>query len=198
YKGYARVPNGAWREMHEHYLFAEERGIATGAADVDSAASITDFYCMSLLLSLTDPYRLVSGEIDPIEALIWELRAPVALGREPPVTRATSHFLVGAGDDAPPNPLPEPRHDELGEGASRRGGGRGQGVARGNPRAAARAAGGRDRASHTHPRVGRHQPERRGSAGAAQRFHGLSDHGRRDRWNPRPRKGPVDHRRDAL
>jgi hypothetical protein len=107
YKTYSRVPQGAWKQMHELYLHAEQAGIATGAADAESRTSIAAFYCESLLLSLTDPYRLVPGELESIEALIRELRAPVSLGKEAPETQASAHFLVLCDEDAPPKPLPE-------------------------------------------------------------------------------------------
>lgn len=107
YKTYSRVPKDAWKEMHQLYLYAEQGGIATGAADAESRTSIAGFYCESLLLSLTDPYRLVPGELESIEALIRELRAPVSLGKEPPETRASCHFLVPCDEDAPPKPLRE-------------------------------------------------------------------------------------------
>jgi hypothetical protein len=105
YKAYSRVPKGAWDEMHQLYLCAEQAGIATGVADAEGKASIAEFYCESLLLSLTDPYRLVPGEVEAIEALIRELRAPVSVGQELPETRASCHFLVPCDEDAPPRPL---------------------------------------------------------------------------------------------
>jgi hypothetical protein len=105
YKAYSRVPTGAWKEMHQLYLYAEQAGIATGAADAECKTSIAEFYGESLLLSLTDPYRLIPGELEAIEALIREMRAPVSLGQELPETRASCHFLVPCDEDAPPKAL---------------------------------------------------------------------------------------------
>jgi hypothetical protein len=105
YKAYSRVPKGAWKEMHQLYLYAEQAGIATGAADAECKTSIAEFYGESLLLSLTDPYRLIPGELEAIEALIREMRAPISLGQELPETRASCHFLVPCDEDAPPKAL---------------------------------------------------------------------------------------------
>jgi cyclic-di-GMP-binding protein len=112
YRTYSRVPEGAWRELHGLYLFAEREGLATGPADAGSGISVTEFYCGALLLSLTDPYRLVRGELEEIEALIVEMHAAVTVGREAPETRPTSHFVVPCGEDAPPKPLRDASRDE--------------------------------------------------------------------------------------
>ncbi len=107
YVTYSRVPKGAWKDMHQCYLRAEHAGIATSVADAQSRASIGGLYCESLLLALTDPYRLASGELSAIESLIREMRAPVSLGKEAPETRAGAHFLVPCDEDAPPKPMRE-------------------------------------------------------------------------------------------
>lgn len=105
YRSYSRLPEGAWKQMHEMYLQAERDGVAAGVADAATRMSIHDLYCEALLVSLTDPYRLVPGEVERIEAMIRELRTPVTLGREAPETEATRHFLVECADDRAPHPL---------------------------------------------------------------------------------------------
>ena len=107
YITYSRVPPGAWKEMHQLYLHAEHAGIANGVADAQSRTSIGALYCESLLLALTDPYRLAAGELAQIESLIRELRAPASLGKEAPETGAGAHFMVPCDDDAPPKPMRE-------------------------------------------------------------------------------------------
>ena len=105
YKAYARVPAGAWKTMHEIYLLAEELGVAAGVADAETRMSIAGLYGESLLLSLTDPYRLEPGEVARIEALLRSLRPTLSLAREAPETPATRHFVVHCMEDAPPAPL---------------------------------------------------------------------------------------------
>jgi hypothetical protein len=107
YNSYSRLPEGAWKDIHELYIHAEREGAASGAADPHSRVSVLELYCECLLLSLTDPYRLVPGELERIEALIRELRAPVTLSRERPETRPTCHFVVECDEDRPPRPLRE-------------------------------------------------------------------------------------------
>jgi hypothetical protein len=117
YRTYSRVPEGAWRELHALYLFAEQEGIATGPADAGSGISVTEFYCGMLLVALTDPYRLVRGELEEIEAVIAEMHAAVTVGREAPETRPSAHFVVPCDEDAPPKPLRDASRDSPSRGA---------------------------------------------------------------------------------
>ncbi|HSN22261.1 MAG TPA: hypothetical protein VLS49_16375 [Usitatibacter sp.] len=105
YRSYSRLPEGAWKEMHDLYLQAERLGIVDVPADSHAGISVGAHYRESLLVSLTDPYRLMPGELEAIEALIRDLRAPVTLTRDRPATRRTCHFLVDCGEDRPPRPL---------------------------------------------------------------------------------------------
>jgi len=107
YKTYSRLPEGAWKQMHQLYLDAEREGVAMGVADARSGTSVMELYCESLLLSLVDPYRLESGEIDRIEALVRELHAPATVSKERPETRPTCQFLIPTDDDLPPRPFRE-------------------------------------------------------------------------------------------
>src|SRR5260221_2826570 len=66
YRTYSKVPEGAWRELHQLDLLAGQRRIATGAACAASGLSICDLYGECLLLSLADPYRLPPGEMEAI------------------------------------------------------------------------------------------------------------------------------------
>lgn len=99
---YARVPSGAWRKLHALYLMAERRGVATGAADPQSRRSVTEAYGEALLVALTDPWRLRPGEVDRIVALLRPLRVAPTIGREPPATHATAHFIVPCDIDQAP------------------------------------------------------------------------------------------------
>jgi hypothetical protein len=104
YKSYTPGPAGTWKELHQLYLYAEREGLATEIADAETKASIAEVYCEALLLSLTDPYRLVAGELDKVVGLIRVLRAPVTLGQQRPDTRSGAHFMVPCDEDKPPKP----------------------------------------------------------------------------------------------
>src|SRR5258708_3784736 len=105
YKSYSPVPPAIWNEMHQLYLYAESEGFATEVADPESKATVMDAYCEALLLSLTDPYRLVPGEAERIIAQIRAGRGSVTLGQARPATRPGGHFLVPCDTDRPPKPL---------------------------------------------------------------------------------------------
>lgn len=105
YKSYSPVPPEAWKEMHHLYLFAEKEGIANEVADGETKATVADAYCEALLLSLTDPYRLVHGEAERILAQARALRSLVTLGQSRPATPPGGHFLVPCDTDRGPKPL---------------------------------------------------------------------------------------------
>src|SRR5436853_342079 len=58
----------------------------------------------ALLLSLTDPYRLVQGEADKILAQARGYRGVVSLARERPATRSSAHFIIPCDMDKAPKP----------------------------------------------------------------------------------------------
>ena len=105
YRSYTPVPAGLWREMHALYLHAEKDGYAADAANPETKASITDVYTEALLVSLTDPYRLIPGDVDRISHVVASNRGAVTLGQARPDTRPGAHFLVPADTDKPPKPL---------------------------------------------------------------------------------------------
>src|SRR5689334_10076278 len=104
YKSYTPVPPGVWRDMHQLYLHAEQEGVAKEVIDTDTKATVHDIYCEALLLSLTDPYRVVQGEVDKIIAQARGYRGTVSLWRERPATRSGAHFVVPCDIDKAPKP----------------------------------------------------------------------------------------------
>lgn len=104
YKSYTPVPEGVWRELHRLYLAAEQEKIVAEIVDPDAKEPVVAPYFECLLLSLTDPYRLVPGEADKVVAQFRTARAPVTLGQARPATRTSAHFLVPCDQDRPPKP----------------------------------------------------------------------------------------------
>ncbi|HSJ99019.1 MAG TPA: hypothetical protein VLC53_18225, partial [Myxococcota bacterium] len=104
YKSYTPVPVGMWRELHELYLHAEREGVAREVVDAESKSTPYDVYVETLLASLTDPYRLVQGEVDRILAQARAYRGCATLGQARPATRSGGHFLVPCDTDKPPKP----------------------------------------------------------------------------------------------
>ena len=102
YISYSRLPAGTWREMHALYLRAESAQLHDEAVDPVSGMSVKEAYCETLLLSLTDPYRLLPGEVEAIVTLLRSLTARPGITKDHPGTRATAHFLVPCGQDNPP------------------------------------------------------------------------------------------------
>lgn len=105
YKSYTPQLPGLWKELHQMYLYAEAEGLAAEPGDAESKATVADLYSEMLLLSLTDPYRLVQGEVDRILVLIRGNRNLATIGRTRPATRESAHFLVPCDTDRPPKPM---------------------------------------------------------------------------------------------
>jgi cyclic-di-GMP-binding protein len=104
YKAYSPVPPGTWKALHEAYLYSEAEGIATEPGDAETQLTVAQVYCETLLLALTDAYRLAPGELDRVVGQVRTLRAPVTLTRVRPQTRPGAHFIVPCDTDRPPKP----------------------------------------------------------------------------------------------
>lgn len=104
YKSYTAVPGGLWREIHQLYLDAERERVVAEIVDPDTKEAVINVYVESLLLALTDPYRLNPGEVDKVASQIRSARAPVTLGQARPATRTGAHFIVPCDLDKPPKP----------------------------------------------------------------------------------------------
>ena len=104
YKSYTPAPEGLWRALHELYLYADAEGLALELADPETKASVHELYTETLLIALTDPYRLSPGEIERIAAQLRAVKAPVPLSQSKPATNANAHFLVPCDTDKPPKP----------------------------------------------------------------------------------------------
>jgi hypothetical protein len=111
YKSYTPVPPGVWRELHQLYLHAEEMGMEKDVVDAETKLTIFDLYSEALLISLTDPYRVVQGELEKIIAQVRIVRSSATLARERPATRAGGHFIVPCDLDKPPKPALSPSDD---------------------------------------------------------------------------------------
>jgi cyclic-di-GMP-binding protein len=105
YRAYSLVPPGTWRQLHETYVAAAAHECdAEPVAEADGR-TVEQAYCRTLLLSLSDPYRLRSGESDRIAEVAGFAMDAAVLARESPSTPARAHFLVACDGDAPPRPL---------------------------------------------------------------------------------------------
>ena len=105
YRSYTPIPAGSWREIHQLYLHAEKEGFVAEPADPETKSTIADLYSEALLVSLTDPYRLVPGDLDRIQQVVRSQRGAYTLGQARPQTRPGAHFLVPCDQDKPPKPL---------------------------------------------------------------------------------------------
>jgi hypothetical protein len=105
YRSYTPIPEGTWLEIHRLCLHATKEGFASESADPESKAGISDLYAETLLVALSDPYRLVPGDLDRIVQVIRSHRGAFTLGQARPSTQPGGHFLVPCDQDKPPKPL---------------------------------------------------------------------------------------------
>lgn len=105
YRSYTPIPERTWREINQLYLHAEREGFLAEPADAEKKLSIFDLYTETLLIALTDPYRLLPGEVDKVSQTIRNYPRLVSLGQTRPATSPSGHFLVPCDTDKPPKPL---------------------------------------------------------------------------------------------
>ncbi|APV50129.1 hypothetical protein BWI17_10800 [Betaproteobacteria bacterium GR16-43] len=117
YKSYTPLPPGLWKEINALYLFAVQENIANEVGDAETKLTVTDLYLESLLLSLTDPYRLIQGEVDRTIELLRGNRSLATIGTTRPATSPAAHFLVPCDTDKPPKPLTSASDDPGGPNA---------------------------------------------------------------------------------
>lgn len=105
YRSYTPIAEGLWREIHALYLHAEREGFLLEPADAGRKMAVFDLYAETLLVSLTDPYRLLPGDVDRVTQTIRGYPRLVTLGQARPSTSPSGHFLVPCDTDKPPKPL---------------------------------------------------------------------------------------------
>ena len=102
YTLYAPAPGGLWLDLHRLYRIAEDHGLLTPAANsrrAPAGARIGELYRQSLLISLSNPYRLRRGELGRAVTLASALAHKLILSPRP-----TEHgaFQVRTEQDRPP------------------------------------------------------------------------------------------------
>lgn len=102
YSMYAPAPDGLWLDLHRLFLIAEDHDLLTPAASSRRAppgARIAELYRQSLLISLSNPYRLRKGEMGRILTLASALAHKLILTPRP--TERTA-FQIRTEQDRPP------------------------------------------------------------------------------------------------
>lgn len=120
YQTYAPPPSGIWFEIHQIFRFAVERGLASETlADEGGESSIALAYKQTLLLALSNPYRLNPGDA---QRILDYLALFGNLAQLQPFAQSGDFaglFLVQTGADAPPRNIlqnlgeMDSRHDIL-------------------------------------------------------------------------------------
>lgn len=105
YRTYTPVPAGTWRQLHETFLYAEERGFSTEMPDPATGRSLQSAYSQALLLALADPYRLSPAEMAHVAAAAGFAMGAATLHRQHPQTPPCAHFAVLCDADRPPKPV---------------------------------------------------------------------------------------------
>ena len=105
YRAYSLVPPGAWRQLHDAYVAATASACEAEPVAEADGRTIAQAYCRTLLMSLSDPYRLRPGDSDRVLEVAGFAMDAAALTRETPSTPSRAHFLVACDSDQPPKPL---------------------------------------------------------------------------------------------
>ena len=109
YQSYTPVSAGAWADLHQIYLRAEEARVAQDA-DPDSKRTILEQYAEVLLLSLSDPYRLGAGQLQRVLEEVRRMSPAVVLHRKRDGA-VRGQYLVSCDTDRPPKPALSAQED---------------------------------------------------------------------------------------
>jgi cyclic-di-GMP-binding protein len=107
YQTYAPTPAGVWHEIHQIYRYAEHHALDEVAvpAGAIQQSTIGLVYKQALLLALTDPYRLMPGEVDRVLAIVDRFRGGAKVLPYSDGLSGEALFLVQSDGDKPPKPL---------------------------------------------------------------------------------------------
>jgi cyclic-di-GMP-binding protein len=108
YRTYSPTPAGMWHEMHQIYHYAAyfrlEDETVPGLSG-SSATSIGLVYKQALLLALADPYRLVTGDVSRVLALVERFHDRATIVPYSPDLSGPGLFLIQTDSDRPPKAL---------------------------------------------------------------------------------------------
>lgn len=113
YHTYSAPPKKVWLEMHQIYQCAleqklEDEMIMEGGV----SRSISVWYKQALLLSLSDPFRLVRGNFDRVLEYLARYGHLAQLSRTAPDNKKiAAMFVINPHQDTPPQPLSKVKAD---------------------------------------------------------------------------------------
>ncbi len=103
---YDPIPEGAWKEIHHLYSYAEQNGIhdlpVKDGNDGDSVTSITTLYKQALLFSICSPYRMRQREIDAVRRSLAAWSQLATLGKPTDESLSPFDFVARLSSDSPP------------------------------------------------------------------------------------------------
>jgi cyclic-di-GMP-binding protein len=105
YKTYHPCTPGVWQELHSLYLHAGEQGTLAEIGDAETKSTMRDLYTDALMISLADPYRLMSREVDKVLDTLQQNRGLVDIHASNEGLNLQRHFLVALDGDLPPKVL---------------------------------------------------------------------------------------------
>lgn len=116
YKFYRSVPTGVFRECHQLFLLCDVAGVANNPPFVNSqyqaADSVAKRYAQIMLLSISNPFGLQSGDVTTVYKLLRGLAAFTEISQlteaSPP---APGHFYINCLSDRTPLPSILPTGD---------------------------------------------------------------------------------------
>jgi hypothetical protein len=105
YRVYHPVPASVWQEMHVLHQYAEEQGFLGEVVDTESTLTMRDLYAEALLVSLADPYRLMSAELDRVLDVLRQNKGHVELRNNAEGLNPQRLFIVAVDSDSAPKVL---------------------------------------------------------------------------------------------
>jgi hypothetical protein len=117
YKFYRALPVKVFRELHQLYLLTEHAGLADKPAflnkQLQAEFSVKHRYCQILLVSISNPYGLASGEVIRCYNMMMQLAPAANITRLPDDGKPVAgHFYINCLSDRTPSPAILPVMDD--------------------------------------------------------------------------------------
>lgn len=110
YQIYIPPPHNVWKEIHQLYLYAQEKNlqdliVKSQIGDQIADSSITSLYKRVVLLSLAGPYRLRQSEIESLYTMLAEWETLVQISEVVDPEQQTGMCSLNLNSDEPPGYL---------------------------------------------------------------------------------------------
>lgn len=106
YMVYAEIPRNLWREFHQHYATSVKMGIqdltVRNHGESSGTESINLAYKRAILMTLSNPYHLMQGEVETVFKMVGKLTHGIQIDPVLPDEVLSGRYIIDLAADSPP------------------------------------------------------------------------------------------------